>query len=321
LPRSGSIVSGRINRGGFTNESCLIVTEKPLKRLGAIRVPVHRAEAAVLMRPGPGRDAFTFLELLVVLVTMCSLVVLVLLTAAASKPNNAAIRCLNNHRQLVVASTMYADDNRGQLACNRDGPNVGRAAADATWVGGWLDYRSNNPDNTNASLLIDHNLWPYGAYFGPYLHSPSAFKCPADKSAVNIAGAFMPRVRSVSMSCYVGQLARTWSTPSRYSSYGNIAQIQAPSHVFVILDERGDSINDGCFFCNPDVRWNIIDYPAAYHDGAGSFSFADSHVELHKWKDQRTMPVLGPGEPLGLNTTLTGDVDIDWLDQNTSELR
>jgi prepilin-type processing-associated H-X9-DG protein len=260
------------------------------------------------------------MELIVVLSTICSLVALLLLTVAASKPNTAAIRCMNNHRQLVVAWAMYAEENQGKLVCNRDGENAGKSAADAAWVGGYLDYSSSN-DNTNVSLLVDHNRWPYGAYLGPYVHSPSVFKCPADEAAVIIAGKRMPRVRSVSMSCYIGQLARTWSQPSRFSSYGNIAQIPAPSHVFVMLDERGDSINDGCFFCNPDVRWNIIDYPAAYHDGAGSFSFADGHVELHKWKDQRTMPVLGPGELLELNTTLTGDADIDWLDQNASQLR
>jgi prepilin-type processing-associated H-X9-DG protein len=265
-------------------------------------------------------EAFTLLELVVVLFTLSSLVALVLVTVGAARPNTTAIRCMNNHRQLVLAWTMYAEENKGKLACNRDGGNVGKSSADAAWVGGWLDY-SSSPDNTNASLLVDHVHWPYGAYLGPYVHSPSVFKCPTDPSEVNIAGVRMPRVRSVSMSCYIGQKARAWTSPSRYASYVNITQIQVPAQIFVLLDENPASINDGCFFSNPDVRWNIIDYPASYHNGAGSFSFADGHAELHKWKDPRTMPSMGPGELLPLNTILSGNVDIDWMEEHVSQLR
>jgi len=36
-------------------------------------------------------------------------------------------------------------------------------------------------------------------------------------------------------------------------------------------------------------QWN--DVPATYHDGAGGFSFADGHSEVHKFKS-RTCPIL-----------------------------
>jgi prepilin-type processing-associated H-X9-DG protein len=59
-----------------------------------------------------------------------------------------------------------------------------------------------------------------------------------------------------------------------------------PVNTFVILDEQGDSINDGTFMLNPGYSpaaesWR--DLPASYHNGAGSFSFADGHSEIHKW--------------------------------------
>jgi prepilin-type processing-associated H-X9-DG protein len=265
--------------------------------------------------------AFTLTELLLVLLTVSFLAPLELLTVAASRPNTAAIHCQNNHRQLVMAWTLYADENRGKLACNRDGGNVGKAATDAAWVGGWLDYTSNT-DNTNVSLLVDHQRWPYGAYLGPYLHSPSVFKCPADTSVANAApGHPLPRVRSVSMNSFIGQLARTWTHPSKYSLYRDIDQITSPAQILVLLDERADSINDGCFMTNPDTRWNIIDSPAGYHDGGCTFSFCDTHVEIHKWLDPRTQPPLIPGNLLPLNSTLPGDPDIDWLDEHASQLQ
>jgi prepilin-type processing-associated H-X9-DG protein len=53
-------------------------------------------------------------------------------------------------------------------------------------------------------------------------------------------------------------------------------------------DPRG--YNNGSYV----VRWNSgtvpgsftwVDTPAVYHVNAGSFSFADGHVEMHKWTD------------------------------------
>ena len=199
------------------------------------------------------RNAFTLVELLAVLFTTCLVFTLLLTTVAASKPNTAATLCMNNHRRLVLAWRMYAQENGENLICNRDGPYTGRSSADAAWVGGWLDYGTGT-DNPNVSLLVDHFQWPYGAYLGPYVHSSYVFKCPADRSAVDIAGVQMPRVRSISMSCFVGHKSRAWTSPSRYSVYTKVPQIQAPSRVFVLLDEHPASINDGCFFSNPDVR-------------------------------------------------------------------
>jgi hypothetical protein len=36
--------------------------------------------------------------------------------------------------------------------------------------------------------------------------------------------------------------------------------------------------------------WN---WPASYHNRAGSLNFADGHSEIKRWRDSRTMPPLG----------------------------
>ena len=88
---------------------------------------------------------------------------------------------------------------------------------------------------------------------------------------------------------------------SGYLKYAKLSEVlnPGPAMTFVFLDERYDSINDGEFCTSmsgyPDqpAAFYLIDFPASYHGGAGGFSFADGHSEIHKWKDSRTMPPLG----------------------------
>ncbi len=90
--------------------------------------------------------------------------------------------------------------------------------------------------------------------------------------------------------------------------------------MFVTLDEREDSINDGWYATNPDVLYQLVDYPAAYHGNAAGFAFADGHSEVHRWRDPRTYPVLQPGQNLQLNVNLPGDKDVTWIAQRSAGL-
>ncbi|MGO8927882.1 MAG: prepilin-type cleavage/methylation domain-containing protein [Limisphaerales bacterium] len=265
------------------------------------------------------RAGFALVELVVVVVMVGLLATMLAPTMARTKPNSASFQCQNNLRQLAFAWKMYADDNNGGLVYNRDGAIAGKQLGDEAWVGGWMDYTSST-DNTNTALLIDHNKYPYGAYLGPYVKTPLAFKCPADRSTAPMAGGPKPRVRSVSMNNQVGTGSRTWVTPSRYPLCTNFNQIKLPAYLFVFLDEREDSINDGCFLTDSDTLYQLVDYPGSYHNNAGGFSFADGHSEFHGWKDPRTMPFLHPGVLLALNINLPGDEDVLWIAQHAAGL-
>jgi len=264
------------------------------------------------------RVGFTLVELVVVVALVCLLATMLAPTLARTKPNSASFQCQNNLRQLAFAWKMYADDNNGNLVYNRDGGIAGKAAGSEAWVAGWLDFTAST-DNTNTALLIDHNKYPYGAYLGPYVKTPLVFKCPADRSTAPVGGGPKPRVRSVSMNNHVGIGSRTWSRYSvGFPICSNFAQIKLPAYMFVILDEREDSISDGCFETDPDTLYQVVDYPASYHNNAGSFSFADGHSELHHWNDPRTRPLLQPGQFLSLSINLPGDKDVLWLAQHAA---
>ena len=79
-----------------------------------------------------------------------------------------------------------------------------------------------------------------------------------------------------------------------YVQFLKLTTITRPSDIFVFLDEHPDSITDGNFLNIVNATTSSSPYsslayaedewtrlPASYHNGAGSFSFADGHAEVH----------------------------------------
>jgi len=96
-----------------------------------------------------------------------------------------------------------------------------------------------------------------------------------------------------------------------------------PAMTWVMADEHPDSINDGGLAIRM-VEPNMVDYPAAYHNNAGGFSFADGHSEIKKWKTSGPTGVAvkamyQSGNPQIVNRSIGWDnVDGIWLRQRTS---
>ncbi|HEY5912111.1 MAG TPA: hypothetical protein VJA21_16025, partial [Verrucomicrobiae bacterium] len=291
-------------------------------------LPVVRSTAARVSGLGggarnTGTTGFTAIEFGAVIATL-SLLALVLAPALArTQPIHSATQCVDNLRQIGLAWRMYAEDNGGNLVYNFRGAMAGKAPGSENWAGGWMDFASNSPDNTNSALLVDHERYPYSAFLGPYVKSARSFKCPADRSTTMITGKLVPRVRSISMNNRVGEGGVSWISATAFRLYTNCRDLSVPTpaELFLVLDEHPDTINDGVFFADPDTAWTIIDYPAAYHNGGAGFAFADAHAEIHRWRDPRTMPVLAPGQLLPLNVRMPGNPDVLWLQQHAAGRR
>jgi prepilin-type processing-associated H-X9-DG protein len=190
-----------------------------------------------------------------------------------------------------------------------------------TWCSGWLSWDNFNPDNTNWTRLVASS-GNYGSScsLGPYLSGQYlVFSCPSDGFTCVQHDGNDPRVRSISMNAYI-----TGGAPSPGQENGSLAFWQNynkmadlvnpnPSALFVTLDEHPDSINDAWFVTDETLSGLWPDLPASYHNGAGGFSFADGHSEIHKWMSAATVQ---PVRKIYINGTISdtpGNIDASWL--------
>jgi prepilin-type N-terminal cleavage/methylation domain-containing protein len=232
---------------------------------------------------GQAQRAFTLIELLVVIAIIAILAAMLLPALSRAKNKALATYCMNNERQLTLAWLMYPDDNNSQLVQNvgdaqpavlpSGGPGY---VPNGTWCYGNV---STLPDETNGT-------WLTSSLLGPYAKSIPVYKCPGDSG--NPTGT--PRVRSISMNCFmngVGGSQNTASTGNYYKTFRKTSDLTQTSQWYVFLDEKPSSINDGYFEClmggDTPTSVYVQDDPSQVHAGSCGFGFSDGHSELHKW--------------------------------------
>jgi prepilin-type processing-associated H-X9-DG protein/prepilin-type N-terminal cleavage/methylation domain-containing protein len=262
---------------------------------------------------------FTLVELLVVIAMIAILAGLLLPALSKAKTKATGTQCLSNLKQFAIAWTLYSDDHNDRVPPNLPGGNP------MSWVDGSINPWAWTPDNTNTLYLSQSLLAPYLA------KSTAIWRCPADKSTTALRGQIYPLVRSVSMNCWfncpfsmddVNGLRETHKVIMKTTDMIS----PGPSQTFVILEERSDSINDAWFVLDMSYTGrnaHLINYPASYHNGAGNLSFADGHVESHKWLDPRTNPLMRPGVYLGSPspTSTPNNPDVAWLQDHATGLK
>jgi prepilin-type N-terminal cleavage/methylation domain-containing protein/prepilin-type processing-associated H-X9-DG protein len=235
------------------------------------------------------RFAFTLIELLVVIAIIAILAALLLPALSRAKLKATQAACLNNEKQLGLAFTMYADDNRDKIVASRahgqphdaDGywgppnpdPSPNNSVLNASWPAGFTQEDALRA--VQSALTTNNLLFQYAPGVGVY-------HCPGD-------------VR------YKLPLAKGWAYDSYSKSdnvggegkggivdYTKLSEIKRPTDTFAFVedsDSRG--YNVGTFQVNYNGINNItfVDPIALYHGDVNTMCFADGHAEHRKWTD------------------------------------
>jgi prepilin-type N-terminal cleavage/methylation domain-containing protein/prepilin-type processing-associated H-X9-DG protein len=295
------------------------------KKMAAGQRPI---ETTASTSAGFARQGFTLIELLVVIAIIAILASMLLPVLGKARTKGQGVQCLNNTKQLTIAWRLYAEDNNDiLLASQNDLP--GRV----NWITGRLDFQDGNRSNWDIEQDITKGpMWTYSG------KSAAIYKCPADLSTVTVGGVRRPRVRSNSMSQVFGfgeWLNKAYNRNQNvWRTYDKLSTIANPVKTYVFVDEHPDSINDAAFanaitgtgVYPPDLPGGeqIIDVPAAFHNGSCGFSFADGHSEIHKWLGSAIKPPVRYTDqpPLRLNYP-AGDSarDVRWMAEHTTVRR
>jgi prepilin-type N-terminal cleavage/methylation domain-containing protein/prepilin-type processing-associated H-X9-DG protein len=265
------------------------------------------------------RRGFTLIELLVVIAIIAILMAILMPALNRVREQGKRVTCLNNCKQLMVAWTVYADDNDDKIV-NGDSGEYGWVSG-GTGSGMYAPGQAFNASHYNEvpwvlkdyeatrTKLEKENAIQNGALY-PYTKTMKLYKCPTvERNVADSYRAASPPVRTYSIADSMN--CRNWPNMGAEMLKRRL-QISEPAYRIVFLDDggTGPSAMGGWTVYTDQEKW--WDPPPVRHGDGTNYGFADGHSDYHKWKDPRTIE-FGKRVPPSYNSAnQPGNEDFHW---------